>query len=230
MVPLALSLLLAAPGAAESPQALVDRVLAAYGGRAALQAAAWRVEEGRTTSLLHPGEPGRLRRVVGRDGSLRIEIGYPDGAEEVRVLHQGRATRNGLNVAGTPPHDAMLLQAARLQLPLLLHQARRRIADLGEQDRGGRTVRVLELPLPGGMILQVDIDPATARILRSTGAAAGGRLQFATEYGDFRKVQAILIPFREGNWAQGQHTGDTALEKVTILREPPPGFDEGRSL
>jgi len=232
MTALALALLLAAPPQApEELERLVERVLQAYGGEAALKATPARVEEGSTSSLLHPGEPGRTRRVVGRDGSLRVEVRFGRSPEEVRMLHDGRASRNGADVTGTPPHAAMLLQAARLQLPLLLHEARRRVTDLGLRETGGRPLRVLELALPGGMLLQVGIDMETARILRSAGGLESAGLQFATEYADFRKVKGILVPFREENFAQGRRTGETVLEKVQVLADPPPGtFGEGRSL
>ena len=220
---LALALALAA-GPPQSVEALVDRVVEAYGGKRAIAAFGARVEVGETTSVLHPGEPGRIRRVVTPAGSLRVEVRFPGGGEEVRVLHRGRGTRNGAEVAaGSPPHAAMVLQAARLDLPLLLHKARQRVLDRGTKELEGRSVRVLELPLTRGLVVRADVDPASGRILRSSGAAGDPQLEFATAYSDFRKVKGILVPFREENWAQGQRTGETALQKVEILAEPPLG-------
>jgi hypothetical protein len=229
MTPLALALALAA-GPPESVSSLVDRVVEAYGGRRAIAAFGARVEEGETTSLLHPGQRGRIRRIGTPGGSLRVEIRFPDGEEEVRVLHRGRGTRNGVDVTGSPPHAAMVLQAARLELPLLLQRGRRRIVDRGMQEREGRSLRVLELPLAGGLVVEADVDPGSGRILRSAGSMEGGP-RFATGYSDFRKVKGLLVPFREENWAQGTRTGDTVLEKVEILPAPPPGsFEAGTRL
>ncbi|HSB21023.1 MAG TPA: hypothetical protein VLD85_13520 [Anaeromyxobacteraceae bacterium] len=229
MTALALALALAA-GPPESVSSLVDRVVQAYGGRRALAGFGARVEEGETTSLLHPGQRGRVRRVVTPGGSLRVEIRFPDGEEEVRVLHRGRGTRNGVDVTGSPPHAAMVLQAVRLDLPLLLQRGRRRIVDRGMQEREGRPLRVLELPLAGGLVVEADVDPSSGRILRSAGSMEQGP-RFATGYSDFRKVKGILVPFREENWAQETRTGDTVLQKVEILAEPPPGsFETGTRL
>jgi hypothetical protein len=218
---LALALALAA-GPPEAVPALVGRVVRAYGGPRAL-AGGTRVEEGATTSILHPGESGRIRRVIAPGGSLRVEVRFSGGSEEVRVLHQGSGIRNGVDVTGSPPHAAMVLQAARLELPLLLRREGGHLVDVGIEEREGRKLRVLELPLPGGLVLRAAIDPASGRILRSTGAMAGGGLEFVTEYSDFRRVKGVLVPFREANWAQGRRTGDTRLEKVEILASPPRG-------
>jgi hypothetical protein len=232
MLALSAALLLAAsPPPPEDLDRLLARVVAAYGGEEALRAHPVRVEEGTTTSLLHPGESGRIRRVVGREGSLRVEVSFGGRTGEVRVIHQGRATRDGVDVTGTPPHAAMLLQAARLQLPLLLVSARRKLADQGLRSGPSGLLRVLDVPLPGGLVLHVAIDPETGRILRSGGDLDAAGLQFATDYGDFRKVSGILVPFHEDNFAQGQRTGETRLEKVQVRAQAPAqSFDEGRSL
>lgn len=207
--------------------ALVEQVVAAYGGRAALRAAAARVDQGSSTSVLHPGQRGTVRRVLGKGGDLRIEIRFPGSDPEVRVLRRGRGARNGVDITGTPPHLAMVLQAARLNLPLLLLEGVSRIEDLGLRDRDGATLRVLELPLAGGLLIQAGIDPATGRILRSAGAVSGPvEMEFATEYQDFRRIQGVLVPFHEVNYAQGTRTGETFLDRVEVLEAPPPGsFD-----
>jgi hypothetical protein len=234
MSALALALLLAAapaePPASPEVDRLVDQMLAACGGLAALKAAPARVDEGTTTSLLHPGQTARIRRLLGPGGFLRVAVLFRGTEEEVRVLRDGRATRNGEDVSGSPSHAAMVLQAARLQLPLLLHQARRFLVDRGLQEVGGKKVRVLELSVTGGLLLQAAIDPATGRILHSSGASEGG-LRFATAYADFRKVKGVVVPFHEENFAQGRRTGETVLEKVELTAELPPGAaDEGRRL
>lgn len=219
---------LAAPDRVEQ---LVARVLEAYGGRAALQRAQVVRQEGTVTSLMHPG-PGRIVRLLQRPASLRVEIAYPGAPAEVRVVHGGHGDRDGVEVTGTPAHAAMVLQAARLALPLALAEPGARVADRGELERDGRRLRALALALPGGLEVVAEIDPASGRILRSTGAmpvpGASGRIEFATAYSAFKQVGGVLFAFHEENWARGQHTGDTSLEKVELLRAAPPGaFDEG---
>jgi hypothetical protein len=221
-----------APGraASEGPEALVARVLAAYGGRAALERARVVREEGTVTSLMHPGA-GRMVRLLSRPASLRVEIAYPGSPPEVRVVHGGHGDRDGVEVTGTPAHAAMVLQAARLALPLALAEPGAKISDRGEVELDGRKLRAIALALPDGLEVVAEIDPQSGRILRSVGAmpvpGSGGRIEFATVYSDFRKVAGVLFAFHEANWARGQRTGDTSLEKIELLREAPPGaFDE----
>jgi len=226
---LLLSLGLAAAPGSPGLDALVDRVLEGHGGRAALERASARVDRGTTTSSLHPGQVGQVRRVLDRRGSLRVEVRYPDGDGEVRVLHRGRGTRNGADVTGTPSHLAMVLQAARLRLPLLLHEGRSRLVDLGAIEREGKVLRVVELPIGEGVLIQAGIDPATSRIVRTAGRVPGpgAGLEFATEYDDFRRVKGVLVPFREANFAPGGRSGDTVLEEVELTREAPRGSFAG---
>jgi hypothetical protein len=211
--------------------AVVEQVVNAYGGRAALRAAGARVDRGSSTSVLHPGQRGAVRRVLGRGGDLRVEIRFPGADPEVRVVRRGRGVRNGVDVTGTPPHYAMVLQAARLHLPLLLLEGMARLEDLGLRERDGGTLRVLELPLGEGLLIQAGIDPASGRILRSAAAVSGAlELEFATDYDDFRPVKGLLVPFHEVNYAQGTRTGETFLEAVEVQDAAPPGSFEGPGL
>jgi hypothetical protein len=212
---------------ADDAAVLVQKVLAAYGGRAALERAQIVRQEGTVTSVMHAG-PGQLVRLVKAPGSLRVEIRYPGEPAEVRVVHYGFGTRGGLEVRG-PMHGAMALQAARLALPLSLAAKDAPLSDRGTVERDGKALRVLALRLPGDLELAVEVDPASGRILRSSGSmpGPGERIAFATEYSDFRKVAGVLFPFHEENWARGHHTGATSLARVEVLAEPPAGaFDE----
>lgn len=225
----ALALVPPAAARAEEPSLsqLLKHAFDAYGGLSKLQRWNARVEEGRVTSLImQGGQTGRLRRTFERPGKLRVEIAYPGQEPEVRVLDGARGWRNGIEVSGTPRWAAMVLQAARLDLPRLLAEKRLELVDAGAVKRGGQRLRAALLPLGGGMTLTVELDPKTGRILRSSGkvdAGPGMALEFATDYSDFRRVDGALVPFREANFAQGQRTGDTVLERVELLRDAPQG-------
>jgi hypothetical protein len=232
-VPVSLSLAAALTLAGVTPAApargevtvLVRRCVAAYGGPAALARAARSRAEGAATSVvLHPGETGRIVRTYERPGRLRVEIAYPGSPPEVRVLDGGKGWRNGEDAAG-PRLDAMVLQAARLDLPALLQASEARLKDGGTDEVGGTKVRVLALEPAPGLAVEAAIDPATGRILRSRGAssAAGMPLAFVTTYSDFRKVDGVLVAMREENWANGTSTGVTTLEKVTFPETLPAG-------
>jgi hypothetical protein len=200
--------------------ALLRRCLAAYGGPTALQAASKVRQEGTVTSIRHPGEQARLVRTYDRVRGLRVQVGWRDRPES-RLVVQGRGWRDGEEVQG-PPLTAMLLQAARLDLPALLQASAATVLDRGTIRHEGRTLRALAVVLQPGVSVEADLDPGSGRILRSRGAAAGPpSVEFVTTYDDFRTVDGVLVPFREGNWANGAATGETVLRTVRFLYAAP---------
>jgi hypothetical protein len=205
----------------EDVPALVRRCVAAYGGKAAIARAGVTRQEGRVTSILHPGA-GRLVRAYARPGRLRVEVSFAGGSPEVRVLDGGRGWRDGEEVASARL-AAMILQAARLDLPALLSAWEGRVQDRGTAEVGGSKVRVVALQPAPGLEVEAAIDPATGRIVRSRGASRdpGMPLEFLTTYEDFRKVDGVLVAFREQNWANGRSTGETVLEKVEFPKTLP---------
>jgi len=224
----ALALAPLAQARAEEPSLsqVLKRALDTYGGLQTLQRRNARVEEGRVTPATQGGQSGRLSRTFERPRRLRVEIAYPGEEAEVRVLDGARGWRNGIEVSGTIKWAAMALQAARMDLPRLLAEERLRLVDGGTVKRDGKRLRAVTLPLGEGMILTAEIDPKTGRILRSSGkmdAGPGMALEFATLYSDFRRVDGVLVPFREANYAGGQRTGDTVLRTVEVLRDAPQG-------
>jgi hypothetical protein len=214
---LALAMLLAS----ESLNGLLARVAEAYGGEKALAQVTVLRETG---TLESPRGTAQTVRVFAAPDRLRIDIRYPSGEGETRVLAGPHAWRNGEPVAG-PPRDAMLLQAARLALPGILFKSRRRLVDLGELRREDRTLRGVGVPLEGNLQLAVEIDPKTALIVHSEGqlASPGGPIRFATDYRDFRREHGLLFAFSESNFASGQRTGETRLTKIEILDAVPAG-------
>ncbi len=226
----------AASPAADELLDLLKKSVDAYGGEKALAKLVFR-ESGTLTATMQGGKQGTISRIYARPDRLRVEVALPGDPVEVRVLDGKKGWRQGKEAAGMP-FDAMVLQAARFSLPLNLLERRRELKDRGTVTRDGRTLRVLELPLGGTLSLAAEIDPGTGRIVRSTaksagamggksmsvgGAHGGMTVEFVTTYDDFRKVDGVLFAFREGNYAMGQHTGDTLLEKVEILKTLPAG-------
>ncbi len=214
---------------------LLKKSVDAYGGEKALAGLVFR-ESGKLSATMQGGREATITRTFRRPGQLRVEVSFPGDTPEIRILDGKKGWRQGQAAVGMPL-DAMVLQAARFSLPLNLLQRRDDLKDLGTVARDGKELRVVELPLGKSLSLTAEIDPATGRILRSTarsaggmggmsmsvGGTAGGMVEFATTYDDFRKVDGILFAFREGNFAMGQHTGDTLLEKVEVLKELPAG-------
>lgn len=205
----------------EDMDALVSKTIDAYGGREGLVRASVIRQTGKVVVPGGKKADGALTRIFQRPDKLRIEITYPMEPMESRVLSGAKGWRQGLAVFG-PAYDAMVLQAARIALPLNLLEGKRNLRDLGDAERDGKKLRVLELPLGGEMTLTVEIEKETGTIVRTVGKNTAGpgtfAIEFVATYGDFRKVDGLLFAFREGNYAMGNHTGETILEKIEILK------------
>jgi hypothetical protein len=197
----------------------------AYGGAAAIAAASRFVQQGTTTSVMHPGAPGRIARAYQRPGKLRVEIVWPDGGE-IRIVDGQAGWRDGAVVEGAPL-AAMVLQAARLDIPALLSAPGAKVEDHGTWQHEGRTLRVLAVDAAPGMQIEAGIDPDSGRILRSrsawkVGAGPAPAVEFVTTYSDFREVGGALFAHHEGNWANGTTTGETVIARVDL----PPAIPE----
>jgi hypothetical protein len=207
----------AADPALKSPDAIINGVLAAYGGKAALdKVKAYRME-GTVDSVMRGSGP--LVRTFARPDRLRITLDYPNHPEG-RILDGGKGWRSDGkgNMAAAEGFllTSMALQAARADIPWILDERRAVVKLLAPMD-GGK-LQGLEIPLGGGLTLTVYADAATGRIVRSSGVlvAPGMKTNFATDYSDFRAVDGILFPFREGNFASNQSTGDTVITRVVV--------------
>jgi hypothetical protein len=218
-----LALLLApapAPAAGPAPGelgALLAKVVAAYGGEAALAKVGGYRMEGTLTSSMRGTGP--FVRLFQRPSRLRVELDYP-GHPESRILDGARGWRSdgqgNLLPSEGPLLGSMVVQAARADLPWLLLERRQDLRLLAPP--GDAAVRVIEIGLGPGLALTVAVDAASGRIVRTAGTINTPAMQtgFTTEYADFRSVDGVLFPFRESNGAGGQSTGDTVVTKVTL--------------
>jgi len=206
----------------EPAAALLRRCMAAYGGeRAKVRLGRVKVT-GKVTSPLHPGEVGRYTRVFNRTSRLRMEIAFPGGAPDVRILDGVRAFRYGEPVAG-PIAAALQLHAARLDLPALLLEWEPRVMDEGEVTHQGQKVRVLGLEVAAGQRIEAGIDPRSGRILYVHGVSRGGprEMDAYVVYGDFRKVDGVLVAFAEDSYANGEPLGQVELSTVEFPDDVP---------
>jgi hypothetical protein len=215
-----LILTLLASGASAAPlDEQVARIVAAYGGERALG----RVKAFRETGTLDSRQgTAHTVRLFAPPDRLRVEIEYASGENETRVLEGPHGFRNGEMVAG-PARDAMLLQAARLELPGILLRKRKELVDLGNVERDGQKLHAIGVPLESGINLAVAVDARTSRIVRSEGAlpGRGTQIRFATTYSDFRSVSGVLFPFREENFVSGERTGTTRFDRIELLDAMP---------
>ncbi|MDH3595709.1 MAG: hypothetical protein OEU09_13115 [Rhodospirillales bacterium] len=211
--------------AAESLEVFVDRVIAVYGGKDALSRARTVRQTGQTVSLTRGGATATLTRVFQRPDKLRVEIAFPGEQVEVRILNGTQGWRRNSEISG-PMYKAMLLQAARIAMPLLLLEEMANLKDLGtEAGPGGALFRVLQLPLRSDLALFVLIDVETGRIRHSRGSLYADErpiMEFATTYANFQSWNGILVAGREEQYAMGRHVGHTRIEKVEVLASVAP--------
>ncbi len=212
---LCLCLLSAAPSArADDLGQVLAAIEKAYGPPPSFMALR---QTGRTFSDMR-GE-GPMERLWAAPDRFRIRLDYPAGSE-VRTMSgerawQGRSRKDG------PFLLAMRLQAARALLPWnLLKSGRVTLLGSRTDDRGQR-VQTLVLMLDSPLSLVVDVDPASGRILRSTGLGIGS-LQFVTEYSEFRQLGERLAAIREDHYAMGRHIGHSILQRIDFLPDPGP--------
>jgi hypothetical protein len=185
---------------------LVDKMVAAYGGEAALEKSAAVRQEGKVEATMRVGSSGPIVRTYARPSKLRIQIGEGPKFTEVRVLNGGKGWRNGQEAAGVS-YEAMVLQAARLDLPWLLMKHKAKLVDKGNVERDGRRLQLRELPLENGLSVSAGIEPTTGHILFSSGTTKTGSMTFETAYDDFRTVDGVLFAFRGGQHGSGDQNG-----------------------
>jgi hypothetical protein len=211
-------LLLASPArAAEGVDALVDRVLAAYGGKEALaKVRAYRAEGTINSSLRGVGPFARL---FARPDRLRVTIDYP-GHPETRILDGAAGWRSdgkgGIGASDGALLGSMQLQAARADLPWLLDE-RRAAAKLLPPSMEGK-LQGIEVPLGPGLSIKAYVETGSGRIVRTSAALDTPEMKttFDVDFTDFRTVDGVLFPFRELSFAGGRTTGDTILTTLTV--------------
>jgi hypothetical protein len=202
-----------------SARPLVEQILRAHGGRAALARVTGYRMEGRIDAV-RPGRRGPTRRLWQRPGNLRVELWYP-GADEIRVVRgrEGwRCSGGDCGRASGPMLDAMILQAARAGAPWVLMERAARARAVAPMEFRGRRLPGVEIALGDGLTLQLYADPATHRIVVSRGVLEHGGVKtpFATNFSDYRAVGSVWFAFAEENFASGAHTGDTTIESVEL--------------
>ncbi|HEY6194088.1 MAG TPA: hypothetical protein VI504_03520 [Candidatus Eisenbacteria bacterium] len=214
---------MAADSLSTSPRgvlSLIDHVVLAYGGRAALESVhAYRME-GRVFAVQQKRE-GPTSRLFQRPGRLRVELHYPDRAE-TRIV-SGESGWRGLGAevltANGPMLDAMILQAARADLPWFLLQHASDAHAIEPLDHDGHSIVGVEVPLERGLSIRAYVDTTSGRIEVSQGRMVregGGETVFQTDYSDFRKVGRVVFAFHEENFASGQPTGTTTFDRVGL--------------
>jgi hypothetical protein len=213
---------LALPACAQqtpAPGTVVDAVLRAYGGARVLKGIQALRLDG--TIVTAEGRHGRFIRIVEGPHSLRVLLHYSDHVE-IRVV-DGKQGWNGdapqtLKAASGPMLAAMELQASRSWVPWILDEMR----DSLSVERADADVVVMSGGLAPGLALRFYVDAHDHHVLRTESDmdTDGMKMDFATDYGDFRRVSGVLVPFREVSFAGGTHTASLTVQKARL--NPPP--------
>jgi hypothetical protein len=212
--------------------ALLDSVVETYGGpRAAARMQAYRVKA-EVDARRQGSAPGRVTRDFQAPDRLRVEIAYPQ-ATEVRILNGARGWRGDdgrLERVEGPPRTAMEYQLLRSEIPWVFVHHRARFEDRGDAAREAVAYRRVGLPWSPELDLTYWIDAASRRVVWVEGSVRfpGGQTGFATRYGDFRRVEGLLVPFLEENYAGGAHTGTTRVREVVFGADGLGPFDPTR--
>ena len=201
----------------DAPNALIERVIQEYGGRAALDRVQAYRAEGNVVAAIQ-GRKGPTVRLFARPNRLRVEIHYPDAPEtRIAIGSLGwRGKGSSIQPATGPMLDAMLLQAARAAVPWILADRAGEARSTAPRQENGHLLQGVEIAIADSLMLRVWVDPSSGRVVHSQGALERGPMHttFETSYSDFRTVDGVLFPFREENFAGGQPTGTTTFEKV----------------
>ena len=212
----------------ERARDLIEQVLATYGGREALAKVHAYRAEGTLESIMR-GATVHTVRVFQRPDRLKVLIDYP-GHPEARLVDGTRGWRNEgpgpLEPSAGPMLDAMILQAARADVPWILADRESLAIAIQPLSRDGVLLDGIEIPLERGLRLRAYVQPTTHRVVESQGLLEHGGMSthFETMYSDFRPVHGVWFGFQEENWASGTHTGTTRIK--TIVIDPPLERDE----
>lgn len=226
LLPLTLSVADLSP-ADSATNALIGRVLDAYGGKKLETVKAYRME-GLVTARMRRAE-GKMVRLFARPDRLFVDLAYGTNPER-RYLDRERGWRTdpaggGIREVEGPLLKSMVLQAARSNIPWVLSEHREDVTQIPPLKVGENMTIGMQIILGPGLILRLYADPKTARIIYSQAILNTERIKthFETAYSDFREVEGILFAHHEENRASGFHTGTTTIDKIILNPETRPG-------
>jgi hypothetical protein len=214
-----------APGDAGRVGETIALVTEAYGGIERIDASfGWHMR-GRVLSVAD-GVNGTLELAVALDGSLRLEIRYPNRTE-IRVLAGVLAWHGGARrqrPASRPMTDSMRLQYHRLVAPFDLVAAEPgELVDEGDTPDGHIRLR-REWNARISTVYEVDPESGLVMVVRGEIEDEDGFLEFVAEASDFRDVEGIPFPFRITTFVADQVAAETILDRVTPEADFEPGL------
>ncbi len=217
-------------GQAPSASEVVSRNAAARGGVEAWRSVETMTWVGHVESPRAPGSEVRFRLEQRRPNKTRLEIDAP-GQRSVRVFDGDRgwkAWKGGPGKGEPEPYTPQELEYAQaghgIDGPLMGLAARGgSVMMKGIDEIAGRRAYHLALHYPGGIVEDVWVDADTYLDLRhdrTVNGPGGGKRRVSVEFGDYRTVDRLTLPFL---LATG-HGPDAASDRMvieTVLVNPP---------
>ena len=214
----------AQPETTAAVAALVSKVMAAYGGEAALKKINAVYAKGVIETVMRQ-DSGTSTRYFKRPRKLRAELAYQKSSE-MRILSGFRGWRGSsgqtLREVHGPPYLAMVYQAKYLDLPFGFLDKTYSISHAGSQQVNSMTVQVLRLEDNEGTVMRVFVDPA-GLIIRVAGSFTFGSegTELVAEFSDFRNVEGIKFPHRIINYSGRNKIAETAIQEMKLNQEMP---------
>ena len=197
--------------------ALLNRVIEAKGGMAALKKVTSVVAEANTEFQLEQGTlPSTTRTYVAYPDKFRVDAKVK-GVDVVQVYDSGSAWVQdpaGVHEAPAPMREDFGNSVRRDTIPMLIAAAEGKYAVklVPEEGREGRVLRVLEVSSAQLPPVRLYIDPQGLIARQSfTSPGPGGKpVQVEEVFSDYRKVDGIMVPYK----AELVHQGRTILTRT----------------
>lgn len=201
-------------------QALVAKVVAAYGGAEAIERIAAVRAEGEINAFLRGGR-GSYTRWLERPRRLRVETVYPRESE-TRILN-GRQVWRGSGEQPPRPvagqgHLAVVYQYKQLDLPYGLLKGSYQLRHAGRETLDGMDTEVLEVADEEGPPMRVNVDATSQLIARVAGTFTHGGMSMSLgiDFADYRPVAGVLLPHRMRNYAGGRAVSETVITRYQL--------------
>ena len=202
-----LLLLSATPALAQTADEIIDKYLAATGGRAALAALKSRVSAGTLTISSPIGDLGGTIEVYSKAPNksrtlIKLDLTSVGAGQVVNDQRfDGTAGYVIDTINGNREITGEALEAMRnggFPSPLLTYKERGVVAALaGEENVGGKPAYVMTLTPKAGPVVKVYIDRESSMLVKTSttlNAPSLGTIEQVSEFSDFRDVGGVKIP------------------------------------
>ena len=199
----------------DSANDLIDQMISSYGGAKTLEKLNKPYKQVWQLNAVSRNAKGNDTRYIALPNKLKVELTYPNNSE-TRILDGNQGIKiydKSKHVeAKGPALDAMRLQRMRLYSPLLL---KNRVADIKLSDKNDHYCLTLS---EGGLIAEYFVNKQTNLIDTVIGTLqmGGKKMQFRTEYQDYKMEEGVMLPHQEIKYAGNVNTAVLTLLETSF--------------